>query len=416
MTRVRLLIPSMKLIVLVAALFWPIQVARAEYRLQAGDILEISVAAIPELKQRVPVQLDGSITFPLVGTLMAEGAPLSEVRSRIQAAVASKVFRLRTVDGREFTRIIERDEIAATIVEYRPIFVSGDVTRAGEQTFRPRMIVRQALASAGGPIASPRATLFDASNLRSEYVTVWLSLVREQARVWRLKMELGENTDFDHKAIPPAPIHEAAVSQIVDREIEYRATRLSDHERAKYHFRRSIEQTDQQIQVLSEQQEKEEQGVQADTQELQKAKAAFGHGNLPSPRVAEARRAVLLSSTRHLQTTAQLMQAKRSRGELARELEKIDDQRRIRLLEELQDAAVKLTGERAKLQAAEEKLQLAGVRPPRASEGPSKFDVTVFRRTLNGVERLTADADTELQPGDVVEFVLHSAPVEMAAQ
>jgi hypothetical protein len=81
-----------------------------------------------------------------------------------------------------------------------------------------------------------------------------------------------------------------------------------------------------------------------------------------------------------------------------------------------QDAAVKLTAERVKLQSTEEKLQLAGVKPPRAADGSSKFDITVFRRSVNGVERLTAAADTELQPGDVVEFAAHSEQVEVAGQ
>ncbi len=110
------------------------------------------------------------------------------------------------------------------------------------------------------------------------------------------------------------------------------------------------------------------------------------------------------------------MQVKRLRGELARELEKIDDQRRIRLLAELQDAAVKLTGERAKLQSVEEKLQLAGMRPPRASDGAGKADVTVFRSGLNGRVRLTVDVDTELQPGDVVDVALRLEDLDIAAR
>ena len=78
------------------------------------------------------------------------------------------------------------------------------------------------------------------------------------------------------------------------------------------------------------------------------------------------------------------MTVKRSRAELARELEKIDDQRKIRSLAELQDATVKLAGERAKLRSAEEKLQLAGLRPPRTSDSTSKADIIVFRNGMNG--------------------------------
>jgi polysaccharide biosynthesis/export protein len=411
-------ITSFTTALLAVALCCSLNPARAEYRLQGGDVVEISVSGVPELRQRAPVQLDGSITFPVVGTFTVEGVEFSEIRAKLQSAVASKIFRIRTPDGRELSRMFERDEVAATIVEYRPVFITGDVTRPGEQAFRPRMTARQAMASAGGFSALTRAnaTSFDAANLRSEYITAWLTLAREHARVWRLKTELGENIDLDQKAIPPAPAPDTTISQIASLELEYSKASASDHERQKDFLRRSIEQADKQILVLSEQKQNEDEGVQADAQDLQKAKAAFGNGNLPSFRVVEFRRAALFSSTRQLQTTNQLMQVKRSGAEFARELEKIDDQRQIRLLAELQDATVKLAGERAKLRSAEEKLQLAGLRPPRSSDGASKADITVFRNSTSGKERLTVDADTELQPGDVIEVALRPEGVGIAAQ
>ena len=151
--------------------------------------------------------------------------------------------------------MFERDEVAATIVEYRPVFVSGDVTRPGEQAFRPHMTARQALASAGGfsALARANATSFDAANLRSEYITVWLNLAREHARVWRIKTEFGENIELDQKAIPPAPVSDEVSSQIVKLETEYRAANSADHERAKDFLRRSIEQLGKQVVVLAEQ-------------------------------------------------------------------------------------------------------------------------------------------------------------------
>jgi polysaccharide export outer membrane protein len=167
---------------------------------------------------------------------------------------------------------------------------------------------------------------------------------------------------------------------------------------------------------LSEQKKSEEEGVRVDEQDLLKARTAFGNGSLPSFRVAEFRRSVLYSATRQLQTTNQLMQLERFRAETARELEKIDDQRRVRLLTELQDAYVKLTGDRAKLQNVEEKLRLAGLKPPRSSDGdPGRADITVFRGGPNGKERRSADADTELQPGDVIEIALRPEGVDLVA-
>ena len=191
---------SLKIGLLAVALCCSLNSARAEYRLQGGDVVEISVSGVPDLRQRAPVQLDGSITFPVIGTFMVEGVDFSDVRGKIQSP-----------DGREFSRTFEREEVAATIVEYRPVFITGDVTRAGEQPFRPRMTVRQALATAGGfsALARGTATSFDTANLRSEYVTVWLNLAREHVRVWRIRTELGENIELDQKAIPPAPLPDA---------------------------------------------------------------------------------------------------------------------------------------------------------------------------------------------------------------
>lgn len=380
--------------------------------------MEISVSGAPELRQRAPVQIDGTITFPTVGTFTVEGVEISDVRNKIQSAVANKIFRVRTPDGRDLTRMFERDEVAATIVEYRPVFITGDVTRPGEQAFRPRMTVRQALAAAGGlaVLARSSVTPFDAPNLRSEFITEWLNLAREHVRIWRIRTQMGENIELDLKAIPPAPVPNNVVSQIVNLEIDYRNLSSADHERQKDFLRRSIQEADKQVVVLSSQKQSEQEGVQADEQDLQKARTAFGNGSLPSFRVAEFRRSVLFSATRQLQSTNQLMDVERKRSELARELEKMDDQRRIRFLTELQDATVKLASERAKLQSAQEKLQLAGLPLPRTSDGSSKPEITVFRSSVNGKERHTADEDAELQPGDVITVSLHPESINVAAQ
>jgi len=388
--------------------------AEAEYSLQAGDVVEISVAGLPELRQRIPVQLDGTITSPNFGTLAVEGAALSEIRSQIQSAVASKVLRIRTPEGREWTRMIERDDVAAVIVEYKPVFVGGDVARPGEQPFRPRMTVRQAIVSAGGGTPGPRANYFDLPGLRSEYVMDWLVVAREEARIWRIKTELGDTVEFSRELIPAAPGSETMLLRILELEGEYRTTRRTDHEQAKSYLIRTIRQADEQIDVLTEQERKEEEGVQADTQELQRYKNLYGQGVLPSPRVADARRALLLSSTRRLQTTTQLIAVKRARAEHDRELEKIDDELRIRLLAELQEATVKAAGAHAKLQSVEEKLQLAGVKVAGMVDAAGKAEVTVFRRIRTGMERLTLDGNAELQPGDVVEIGLTSDHVEIA--
>src|SRR5215475_3717441 len=67
-----------------------------EYKIDAGDVIEIMVARVPELQRRVTVKSNGTISFPLLGTLSVVGLPSSEVEANIQAGLATKIFRQRT--------------------------------------------------------------------------------------------------------------------------------------------------------------------------------------------------------------------------------------------------------------------------------------------------------------------------------
>ena len=134
----------------------------------------------------------------MLGSLAVVGLSLSQVEAKVKATLASKVFRRRTADGRETDVLIDRDEITATVAEYRPIYVNGDVARAGEHRYRPFMTARQAIALSGGydvtRVGGPTTQLFESADLKGEYESLWADFAKEQARVWRIKSELGYKT------------------------------------------------------------------------------------------------------------------------------------------------------------------------------------------------------------------------------
>src|SRR5262245_60727512 len=86
------------LIVLIGALVVPTS-AVAEYKLQAGDVLEISVMGVPELRQRSPIEVGGAIALPLVGQIKVGGLSTLEARSKITAVLSNKVYPQRASDG-----------------------------------------------------------------------------------------------------------------------------------------------------------------------------------------------------------------------------------------------------------------------------------------------------------------------------
>ncbi|ODM71483.1 polysaccharide biosynthesis/export family protein [Bradyrhizobium elkanii] len=385
--------------------------AKAEYRVSVGDVLEVAVAGVPELRQRAPVQVDGNISLPLVGMVPVAGLPLQEIRAKVGAALTSKVFRQRTVDGREVVVVIDADQVTAIVAEYRPVYVNGDVSKPGEYPYRPASTARQLIAMAGGyDIMHIRMNnpYLESADLRSEYGSLWTELAKEQARMWRIKSELGEGTQINPSAsLAEVPIARSAVSEIVNAEAEYLKTKQSDYQQEKAYLQRSVRQGDDEVRVLSEQQKKDEEGLQSDVEDLQKATDLFGKGSLISPRVTDARRAVLLSATRRLQTSAQLLQVKKLQDEYARRLAKLDDQRKLDLFRELQETSLKLNQIREKLQSVGEKLQYTSmVRSQLARGAGSKPDIAIIRKSEKGPERIVVNEDAELQPGDTIEVSL----------
>jgi polysaccharide biosynthesis/export protein len=271
------------------------------------------------------------------------------------------------------------------------------------------MTVRQAIALSGGydvlRLRMENPILLSA-DLRGEYESLLTEFAKERARVSRLNTELGEKDTLDQELLADVPVSPSRKAEIVSVEAEQLRTEQADYEREKAFLRHSIKQGDEQIKVLSAQDAKEEQGAQADAEELQKVVELFGKGALPSPRVTDARRAVLLSSTRKLQTAAQLMQVKKQQGEIARQLERLDDQRRIKLLQDLQDVRTRLGQVRAKLQSTSEKLRYTAARSQLVRGNELKQELIVVRKGKSGRQRIIVDEDSELQPGDVVEVVL----------
>jgi polysaccharide biosynthesis/export protein len=276
----------------------PAAPAEAQHRVDVGDVIEIVVARVPELQRRTTVKVDGSISFPLLGSLAVAGLSPSQLEAKIQATLASKVFQRRSADGRESEVLIDRDEVTATVVEYRPIYVSGDVARPGEHGYRLFMTARQAIALSGGyDLMRARMSnnpLFELADLRTEHESLLTELAREQARVWRLKSELGYQDNIDQNTLMDVPIARPVLAQIVSVEAEHLKVRQADHRRQKAFLQLAVKTGDQQIGVLSEQQHKEEQGVKADNDELQSARALRQRGPAQSSRDGRPSRLVVV--------------------------------------------------------------------------------------------------------------------------
>lgn len=393
-------------LVLVAALLVLLVPARADFRVDVGDVIEIVVTAAPELQRRLPVRIDGHIAFPLIGTMKVAGLTAAELQDQVQAALAAKVFQRRMPDGSQVEIIIGPDEVTASVVEYRPIYVNGDVLKPGEYVYRPSMTVRQAVTAAGSYSLVRFGTgdrFAETANFEAEFGALWAEYVRIEARIWGLRKLLGQDAPFDFSTLVGGPITRASATQILTLESERVAAVETDQQRRRDALVRSLKECDDEIEVLAERQKVEDKSAADDAEELERATKLYGRGELISPRVTDARRAVMLSASRRLETTSRLMQVRRLRVEMQSQLDRLDVELRMVLLRDLQEANGRAEGLRSRINGLMLVRQRTLDLPDAGPSAALKPQVMIVRKDDGGRARFLADEDTELYPGDVLQ-------------
>ena len=393
---------------MVASLCFVVSPALAEYRLQPGDVLEISVMGIQNLKQRSLIGIEGEISLPLVGQLKISGLTVGEARDEIAQSLANKIYRQSGADGQDGSHLIVADEVTVTIAEYRPIYVSGDVVKPGEYAFRPGMTVRQAIAVAGG-YGLGRQGMVDpylqAADLEAEYETLTAQFASGQALLWRLHAELssGNNPAIDATSLP-----KTINQSFVQGQTEQYQARLADHDRDALFLKTAISKADDQLKLLADKRGEIDAGYQADVSDFEKLKQLSAGGLTTTMRLSDARRVVLLSWDQLLQTTVDISNLERQRSDYVRQLDKLGSQNRIDDLKDVQDAELRIADLTARLKDVAKKMNYLGLEKPQLSDDKSSHpSVSVHRVSENGAKDITAtDNDLQLAPGDVITVTL----------
>jgi polysaccharide biosynthesis/export protein len=358
------------------------------YRLRAGDTIEISISGPSEMRQTFVLDLDGQISVPLVGVIKADGSTIGGLRDKLQ-------------------HILPRD-IAVNMVDYSPVYINGDVVKPGELRFRPNMTVRQAVALAGG-YEVMRYHLVDpviqSADLGADYETLWAEQAREQARLARLKAELNNEAQLSAGPAESRPVSNQLESDIANSESQQLALWHSDFDKEMAFLTRAIKSSTDQLAELVEQEAKEKEGVAADSAELQRLSAFNKQGDVTSSRVVDARRAMLLSSTRALQTEEQIVQLTREKEGYIRRIEKFRDEGRSAILKEIEDSQLRLAAVNARIAATADKMVYTSTMrsqlPLSKLGGPS---VTIVRGDRGNRSKIEASEDSVLEPGDVIEI------------
>lgn len=114
-----------------------LRTAGGDYRIQAGDELDVRLFYTPDLSQTVTVRRDGKISLPLLGEMMAQGRTPADLSRAIEDGYALRLKRPQTVVNVRTSSTLR-------------VFVGGEVRRPGVQALVGPMSVTQAVMAAEG--------------------------------------------------------------------------------------------------------------------------------------------------------------------------------------------------------------------------------------------------------------------------
>ena len=106
------------------------------YRLGVGDRLKLDVFGEQELSGESEVNASGIVSLPLLGDLPVKGKTIDEF---------SAMVRSRLSQG-----YLKNPRISVQVLNYRPIYVQGEVKHGGEFGYKPGLSIADTIALAGG--------------------------------------------------------------------------------------------------------------------------------------------------------------------------------------------------------------------------------------------------------------------------
>ncbi|MEO8243762.1 MAG: polysaccharide biosynthesis/export family protein [bacterium] len=365
-----------------------------EYHLAQGDVLRVMIVGEPQLSVDVPIEMDGSAWFPLVGPIAASGETLRDIRSQTAEAYATVSFGRPVAAGTGLPQIIDTSQVYVTVASYRPIYVTGDVGTTHEIPYRTGLMLSQLLALAS-PVQVANGSTRQATT--GEITAAATALAHEYAQIWRHKVFLGKDTpaDFDRIFVTKGP----EIDELVAVERSILAETRAGIEAQQQHIKDDTARIQANVAALTRQKDNEAKGLEMDETELATVQDLFSRNLVPASRLTDVRRASLVTASRLFQIDVALESAQGQVEKLKADFIALEGDARVAAWKDLGDAVTTAEQRRSDL----ERLLASAGGSQTTNLLPTETKAIVTR---DGVILSSGETSPSLalMPGDIVEI------------
>ncbi len=363
------------------------------YRIGANDVLQITVYGQPSLTGLYPVDADGNIGYPVVGSVAVGGLTTLEASAKIGSALSQHIPGLT---------------VTATINQYAPVFVVGDVKTPGKYEYRPGMVALELMALGGGAGKGEAQAVtagMQLLNTQQEYNDLQLQITAQTIRRARFDAEL-RGIDFDFTPPEQSPDNKALVAHMVAGEKTLFDVRRANMAGERQALEAQAASYGDEIHTLQESIKLHDTEIQLLQENVNASQSLVNRGLAAKSGLRDMERD--LSATRRdaLELASFLARAHQNQLAVQQRIANLEEVRRSEAANSMQEIDLNLARMKrrsaAQLQIMAEIAKSSG--NVSASDLRHKLILTISRNVNGNFQEISANERTEIKPGDILRI------------
>ncbi|MBB4091632.1 polysaccharide biosynthesis/export family protein [Brucella pecoris] len=368
------------------------------YRVSANDVLQVTVYGQPSLTGLYPVDVDGNIGYPIVGNIPVDGLTTNEISEKIAGSLSQHIPGLT---------------VTATINQYAPVFVVGDVKVPGKYQFRPGMVVLELMALGGGAgkAESPALTAgMQLISAQQEYADLQLQLTAMAIRRARFEAELN-GTEFNY-ALPEQAAANKETVALTQKMLEGEKTVFNVRRNNLAAERKALEA---QVASYGDEIETLQQSIKLHDAEIgllqenvDSSKSLVDRGLAAKSNLRDMERDLSATRRAALELASFLARARQNQLAMQQRIANLDEIRKSEAATTLQDIDLNIARmehrSNSQLQSMAEIAKSSG--NISSSTLRQKLVLSISRNVNGNFQDITADERTEIRPGDILRVEL----------
>ena len=378
---------------------------RRDPSVDAAELLSIKFKGYEDISGDYRVNADDTISVPVLGRVSISGQSPAELETKL----ATKVFQLT---GRQSYVTVE-------VVRYRPVFVTGLVTKADSFPWTRNMTVLQAETLAGGIFRNKQSSIIGSDKQQSIIDRSLVVLKRSLAKLERI---MAERENRESLSVPKRLtdlVGEEEAKRLIQNELGILRNRLSalKTKRAALNAARKAAMTE--IEGLKGLKETVEKQINRRDKIARKVGRLARRGLITDTRMADIEGKVADFSEKMARIRVSSARAEASLLKIRRELVEINEARRVELDREMVKLEDTIQENEIELNTARRSLTKLNINEGKQLAGTGNAPKIVYEIVRNSggqMQTFPADRFTPLLAGDVLVVGIEgSAPRQPGA-